>query len=153
MILDRLLQAVEALVRAATSKIDYLGLYPCRVVAQNADGTLELQPDDTRLPPLSGVTVFSGVAGAEVQVTAGARVLAGFGGGDPSRPFAALWEPGSATIVFNGGTAGVGRVGDAVKVTIPPGTTLGANGGGNLTTTAPIDITGTITAGSHNVKA
>lgn len=103
-----------------------------RVVAQNGDGSLELVPDDARLPPLSGVPVRYGVPGMRAEVPEGARVLLEFIAGDPSKPIASLWETTGATklyldttgdVVVNGGTAKVARVGDnvaAAGTTIPP---------------------------------
>ena len=38
------------------TRIDYLALYPSRVVSQNSDGTLELQPDSPLFASISGVT-------------------------------------------------------------------------------------------------
>lgn len=114
------LKSLIALVRLAYPALDFLASYPARVVAQNADGTLELQPDDARLPGLSNVPVRYGVPGIRATVAAGARVLLGFAAGDPSKPQAELWEMASVTkleitatqIVLNGGTQPIARAGD-----------------------------------------
>lgn len=92
---DRIKGALEALLRTLFSRVDYLALYPAKVVAQNSDGTLELTPDDSRVPGLSKVPVRYGLPGVQAKVAAGARVLLGFSGGDPGAPVATLWEPGS----------------------------------------------------------
>jgi hypothetical protein len=63
------------------------------VAAQNGDGSLELQPDDERLPPVSRVPLRLGLPGVAVKVAAGSRVLLGFEGGDARSPVALLWEP------------------------------------------------------------
>jgi hypothetical protein len=111
--LDRMKAGLAAWVRGLFARIDYLALYPSRVVSQNGDGTLELQPDDPRLPGLSNVPVRLGIPGTTVEVQAGARVLLGFEAGDPARPVATLWEGGplaKLTVVaaselhLNGGT-------------------------------------------------
>jgi hypothetical protein len=92
--LDRLKANLIELVRVAFPGIDYQALYPARVVAQNVDGTLELQPDSARLPGLSHIPIRLGIPGASVKVSAGARVLVGFAGGSPAAPIATLWEAG-----------------------------------------------------------
>jgi hypothetical protein len=98
---DRVKAGLLTIIDGATRRIDYLALYPCRVAAQNADGTLELQPDSNSLPSLSKVPVRLGVPGVAVKVAAGSRVLLGFEGGNPQRPAAFLWEfNGSALTEF-----------------------------------------------------
>lgn len=111
--LDALLAIIEGLVGP---RLDRLALYPARVVAQSADKTrLDLQPDDVRIPPCAGVPIRHGLPGVTVTVTAGARVLLGYAGGDPAQPYAALWEAGSVvSISVNGGSTRVARVGDTV---------------------------------------
>lgn len=89
--------AIEAIVRHVTAGSVYLGIFPARVVSQNADGTLELQPDDSRIPGMSQVPIRYGVPGISAKVAAGARVAIEFAGGDPTQPIATVWEPGSLT--------------------------------------------------------
>lgn len=75
-------------------------LHPASVVAQDADGTLQLvlQPDletgKRTLPAMTGVPLRLPVPGATVKVVEGARVLVGFEQGRSDRPYAALWESG-----------------------------------------------------------
>jgi hypothetical protein len=116
--LDRMKGVLAAWVRGLFARIDYLALYPSKVVGQNGDGTLELQPDDARLPGLSNVPVRLGIPGTTVEVQAGARVLLGFEAGDPARPVATLWEGGplvkvtvvaSGELVLDGATVLVGH--------------------------------------------
>lgn len=90
---DKLKAAVTAMVQSLTAKMDYLALYPCRVVAQSGQ-TLDLQPEASKLPPFHGVPLRLGLPGVEVTVSPGARVLLGFENGNPSRPVATLWESG-----------------------------------------------------------
>lgn len=166
---DRIKAGLDAFVRSIFGpKIDALALYPSTVVSQNADGTLELHPDDPRWPGLSSVPVRLGIPGAKVKVAAGARVLVGFAGGDAQRPIAELWESGSVTeldltatnIILNAGTAAVGRVGDAVAAAATMSTWVAAvhallNGTGAASKgplVAPTDF-GTINAGAPGVKA
>lgn len=99
-------------------RMDHLALYPCRVVQQRADGTLDLEPESSTVPSCQGVPIRHGLPGVTVEVAAGERVLLGYEGGDPSRPFAALWTAGSVTkITINGGNLRVAREGDDVVAT------------------------------------
>jgi hypothetical protein len=158
---DRAKAGLAAFIRSVVgnliigANVDRLALYPAKVATQNADGTLELQPDDSRLPPYSNVPIRYGVPGVTATVPNGARALLTWAGGDPQKPIVVGWEPGTVlTIVLAGGSAGVGRVGDAVKVTIPVNAlTLAVSGATATGPAAPLDVTGTITAGSAKVKA
>lgn len=155
MIADRLLAPFEALVRRLTSRIDFCALYACRVVAQNADGSLELQPDDARMPSLSGVPIRHGLPGVSVTVAAGSRVLLGFENASPASPFAALWDASSVTeIRFNGGSKAVARVDDSVEVvlSVEDAATLTV-GGISVLAPGPLTITGKITSGVAALKA
>ena len=96
-------------------RLDHLALYPCTVVAQRADGTLDLQPDAARVPACAGVPIRHGLPGVTVTVPAGGRVLLGYAGGNPTLPYACLWESGTVTAIsINGGSTRVARVGDTV---------------------------------------
>lgn len=95
MISDRVKQPFFALVKRAVSRVDYLGLYRCRMVAQSGN-KFDVVPDDPRLPSMSGVTLRHGVPGLSVQVTPGAYLLLGWSGGDPSAPYVQLWEGGES---------------------------------------------------------
>lgn len=90
--LDRIKTHLARLVENVTRRVDYFALYPCKVVSQNNDGTLELKPDSTRLPGLSKVRIRHGLPGVAVKIDGGSRVLLGFEGGSPTAPYAALWE-------------------------------------------------------------
>lgn len=89
---DRLKAGMDAVVQALTARVDYMALYPSRVVKDNGDGTLELVPDNTKLPGLSRVPMRLGIPGVDVKVNAGTRVLLGFEAGNPGMPVATLWE-------------------------------------------------------------
>lgn len=130
---DGLKQFILALVRAETTRIDFLAYYPAVVKAQNSDLSLELEPDDKRIPAMSKVPIRFGIPAVTCKVNAGSRVLMGFAGGDPSKPVATTWE-GSTIMEFkqvvNGeiklesssvkltatGAQPVGRQGDMVMV-------------------------------------
>ena len=115
---DRLTGALRALIRSMFPRVDYYAIYPARVVSQNGDGSLELKPDDTRLPGLSMVPIRYGIPGVKVKVAPGARVLLGFAGGDPQQPVAELWESGTVIemkvngqmIILNDGVLPIARI-------------------------------------------
>jgi hypothetical protein len=117
---DRIKGALLALVRSATRRYDYFALYPCRVLSQNADGTLELVPDDETMPGQSHVPLRLGLPGVSVKVKTGARVLLGYEAGDPQRPVATVWE-----------AAGLERItitADTAITAIAPSINLGEGG-------------------------
>jgi hypothetical protein len=102
----RLRSSLERLIRWVTRDSLYLGQYTAAVVAQSADGTLDLLPDDFRLRAqgLQAVPIRHGLPGVKVQVAPGERVLLGFENGDPRLPYAALWHEGQVLSVEIGGT-------------------------------------------------
>jgi hypothetical protein len=102
--------AIERVVRWVMRDVTYLGTYSATVVAQNADGTLDLQPLDSALGSeggLQSVPIRHGLPGVSVQVPAGETVLLAFDGGRPSAPYAALWHAGQVSRVDIGGTVAV----------------------------------------------
>lgn len=95
---DRLLRVFRGIVDTITLRDRLYGrLWPCTVAAQNADGTLDLTPDDDgiRGTGLSSVPIRYGIPGVTVTVAEGARCHVGFDNADPSRRFACLFEPDS----------------------------------------------------------
>ena len=129
--MDRLKAALAAFVRSVTSRLDYLALYPCKVLSQNGDGTLELQPEDSRLPGLSKVPIRIGVPGVDVKVEGGAKVLLGFAEGDPRVPFAALFDKDSLKEV---------TITASAKVTVSAGSDVVVNAAGKATVNAGSDV-------------
>jgi hypothetical protein len=107
---------VDAVIRRALRRVDYLALYPARVVSQSGQ-LLDLIPDDPRVPSISGVPMRHGLPGASVTVPIGTRVVLGFDAGDPARPVAALWEAGGTAtqIAINGSSTKAARDGEAVN--------------------------------------
>jgi len=162
-------QRLGLFVARETDHARLLEVHPCRVVAQNADGTLELQPDDDTMPGLSQVPLRTPWPGVSFKVAPGSRVQVLCPRGEPSAQVSALWEPDqgstlqldlqAAAINLGDATAPVGRVGDAV--TIDPALAawitavqVALNGLG--VTIAPPFVgptIGTIAAGSPKVKA
>lgn len=108
-------RALEAIIRSVTAGSLYLGQFPAKVIAQNADGTLELKPEDSRLPGMTRVPIRYGIPGVTAKVAAGARIGIEFESGDPTRPVATVWESASIVeLVFDGGSKAVARVEDHV---------------------------------------
>lgn len=98
--------SVGSLVAQATAHIDYFALYVAEVVSQSADGsTVDVQPNDRRLPGMSKVPLRFGLPGIVAKFAPGAYVLVGWDGGDPSKPYAGLWGGGeTVTQLQLGGT-------------------------------------------------
>lgn len=162
---DRLKRALGQFVKTVMARVDYLALYQCKVVSQNSDGSLELQPlAPTKLASFSHVPIRYGLPGATITVNAGAQVLLGWFNGDPAMPYAALWAPGPSSgsdlnsLNIANGTQGAARNNDSCQVsltllelasftfTAPPG------GGPCVVAGATQTLTGNITAGSSVVK-
>jgi hypothetical protein len=110
-------ESITALVEAIIGRrLDYHALYPCTVMRQAADGTLDLVPDDARVrgSGCQGIRIRHGLPGFECTVPVSTRVLLGFEAGDPKRPYAMAWDVGSVTTVtFDSGTEDVARTGDS----------------------------------------
>lgn len=120
---------IEAIVERATRKMAYLAVYPSTVHSQASDGTLQVFPDDERIPKMAGVKLSLPVPGAEVRVRSGARVLLGFEGGDPAKPYATGWgSEGFESVAFGGGTRAFARVGDPVTIFASPGVPVPISG-------------------------
>ncbi len=146
-----LLAAIERLLGRLTRRVDYTALWPARVVAQRGDGTLDLVPDSPRVAPCQGVP-YRTLRGLSVDVPAGARVLLGYEGGDPARPYALAWELGDATVRVNGGSTRAAREGDSVSVTLPIGALIPPASPGGPLPAAPLTLTGTITSGTTALR-
>jgi hypothetical protein len=108
--------------------VDFFAQYAATVIAQNADGTLELQPDDPRLPGLSGVPIRYGVPGLAAKVAPASRVLVGFEAGSPAHPIATVWESASIiSLTFDGNPATPMPIARAAIDTCGPWPILGGN--------------------------
>jgi hypothetical protein len=89
---DRLKQSLFALIDLRTARLDFFASYPCRVVSQNEDGSLELKPDDPRVGAGLSAVPVRGLPGVVARVKTTARVLLTWEGGDPAKPIATLFE-------------------------------------------------------------
>lgn len=99
---SRMHDAVAARVRAKLPTPHYFGVYPFQLV-QQAGFMVEGLPQTEGLPPMSNVPLHVGIPGIEMQVQAGATIMIGWEGGDPERPYAALWNKGAtvASLTLN----------------------------------------------------
>ena len=88
-------------------RLDYTQLYPAIVVSQNSDGTLQLLADSptVRGTGHNNVRIRHGLPGVSVEVSNGARVRLGFENGDPSQPYAALWDTDAAFVTIHLGNS------------------------------------------------
>lgn len=146
------------IIRAVMGHAMYWGQYPARIVTQRENGTLDVIPDDQRMPPMTEVPIRYGVPGIAVKVDSG-RVLVSFENGDPRYPVATLWDGGvvrelkitvTTKVILdcpdvclgdeNG--APVARVGDVVEIVFPPASLLAGVVG---TPPATQPLTGTVT--------
>jgi len=88
-------------IRQVMYKVDFLAFYPCTIVAQNTDGTLELKADSPEIGSFSGIPIRYGLPGVAVQLTGG-RCLIGWEGGSPKHPIACLFEASGVSAVYLG---------------------------------------------------
>lgn len=116
-------------------QVDYSAEWPCKVVTQNPDDTLQLLPDDDvmRASGLDKVPMRFGMPGFRVRLKPGARCHLAFAGHDPARPFATSFDANpdfvdSVECVAGGRSAGIARLGDSVKVFVAPGVPIPVSG-------------------------
>lgn len=174
---DKIKLLLVRLVEQLTDRFFLSGHFPCEVVAQNPDGSLEVKPDDPARfgAGLSRVPLRLGLPGCSAKVRKGSRVLLSFEAFDPRRPVATLWD--TATVeelrivtdtkvviespkVVLGGEDGtekrVAREGDLVEVVITPalpiaGVVVGGPTSGTLTIAQ--SLLGIIISASTKVSA
>lgn len=150
--LERIQETLRKVIRNATAETAYHCMYSAIVQRQDAEGLLDLMPDDPEIrgTGTSKVPIRHGLPGCQVRVPVGSEVLLGFEDGDPSKPFAALWRKGDVqSISLPDGARPVARQGDPVVVYFPPsipvsGTLNGAPFAGTMviTSSAPGIIIG-----------
>lgn len=133
------LAAVAKLVRWAIRGTVYDGTYPATVQGVNADGSIEVLPDDAELGGTGlSVPVDSDPPNTTIVPAIGARCLVGFKASDPRRPYVAEWESGGlGRIGFNGGTRPIARLGDPIELAMPPVVTITGSLGGDTTNPSP----------------
>lgn len=128
---DPVVAGLRGLIKEELGGLPYLPAGQGKVVQQRADGSLDVQMDDRRLPPLTSVPYLVPVPGAKLTVQPGSQVQVCFAGGDPMAPQAMLYGAGQ-------GTKAIGIDGDQVNA----GTlVLTVSGGG----ASPAVLAGTYT--------
>lgn len=95
---DRIKGALARFIRDVMSGVDYYALYPAKVVSQSGQ-TVDVVTDDARFGSITGVPIRTFAPDVEITVSPNARVLVGFEAGDPSMPYAALWQSGAIVSV------------------------------------------------------
>jgi hypothetical protein len=119
--LDRLKLLVRRFLAVLFVRLDYAKRYPATVVAQNADGSLELRSDVPALTSISKVPIRYGVPGITAKVANGGKVLVGFEDASGKLPYALVYDQASVTsIALLGGTQEVARLGDGCSILLPP---------------------------------
>ncbi len=99
---ERVRGAFKRLARSAAPRVDFFARYEAKVIRQSpVDDSLELVPDDERVAPISDVPIRVPAPGFRVLVAPLSKVLLGWEGGDPQRPFCEAFSrlAGSATRV------------------------------------------------------
>jgi hypothetical protein len=101
---DRLKRALASVVRGAIPNLDYLATYRGTVLKQHGSGSVDVSPEDSRLPDMSDIPLRVGVPGVDVRLkvrdATGAPIgppilcLIGWENGQPDKPFATLWPTG-----------------------------------------------------------
>jgi hypothetical protein len=75
----------------------YANLYRAKVVRQLGNlQRVDVVPTDRRLPPMANIPLKVGVPGVEVKILPGHFVLVGWENGQPDKPYATIWAPGTS---------------------------------------------------------
>lgn|GEM_PF-6259250 len=96
---DRLKRALYALFKASVPRLDYYARYSGRVVRQPSPGSLDVQPDDPRIPSMGGVPLKNGIRGLTMDVPPGSSVMIGWENADPARPYCESWAGGETDTI------------------------------------------------------
>jgi hypothetical protein len=101
-ITDPMKRGLFGVARAAHPALDYGALYRAVVLAQSGDrATVDVKPDDSRLPLMSQIPLKLSIPGATVKIAAGAGVLIGWENGNPQHPQAFLFDKGATALVLS----------------------------------------------------
>jgi hypothetical protein len=113
---DRLKAVLESFIAGRMARVDFLALYPSKVVSQHADGSLDVVPDASNVPAHSRVPIAYGIPGCTATIDPGCKVLLGWGGGQPSKPYVALFQNSKVSgLELGGADSPVGR-GDKIWI-------------------------------------
>lgn len=94
---DPVVAGIRALAREEMRGTVWHSHFGGEVVQQRGDGTLDVQMDDRRLPPVTSRPLLVPIPGAALDVAPGSRCQVAFAGGDPQQPFVQLYETGQGT--------------------------------------------------------
>lgn len=100
---DTFAEALRRFVLGATRPLDYLGHYSGIVSEQHDDGTVDVTPDDARLPSFQRLRVRWGAAGVVSKLKANAPCTVGWENGDPRRPYVSGFAAEAFDEVWLGG--------------------------------------------------
>jgi hypothetical protein len=90
---------LKKLVKGVLPGIDYQARYFARVDAQRSATRVDVTPEDPRMPKMANVLLMTGTPGAGALFNAaGARVLVGWSGGDPEKPYAEAFDQGETVV-------------------------------------------------------
>ena len=163
--IDRILAAWRAIVRAEIRRATFLGVYEY-TVQRAGSGTVDASPASSLAPPVPpGVPLVSSLLGQTVTPAAvGQRCRIRFVNGDPARPVCVgidapavdatidasetlLLGPGAQGVALAGGSADIAREGDAVNILLPAGVLVGVvtPPGGSPVTVGPMTILSAVT--------
>jgi len=82
---DALHAGLETFVKEVMRGVDYLASYPSRVIEQRADGTVDIQPDSDRVPPMTSVPLKVDNPGFKHKIPANSRGNLKFEQGNPQK--------------------------------------------------------------------
>lgn len=94
---DNAAEALRHFIRETMRGVEWYPSFSARVAVQRSDGTLDVYPDDRRLPPVTSVRLRLPVPGAKLTVPPGSQVTILFENGDPRQPVAVAYGAGSAS--------------------------------------------------------
>jgi len=121
---DNAAEPLREFIRETMRGTEWYPSFSARVGVQRGDGTLDVYPDDKRLPSLTGVRIRVPAPGAQLMVPPGTQVTILFENGDPRQRVAVAYGEGNPAVA-------AALVGDAVDL----GTLLVTPGVGPLAAT------------------
>jgi hypothetical protein len=116
---------MRRILQSVRSETDFAKKWPCRVVQQNSDGTVQVLTDDEKMRGrgTDKVRIRVGIPGTRITVSSGARGHLAFDGADPSLPYIDGWESATdedkTVITYPGGTRPAAGLGSMVRVILP----------------------------------
>ena len=108
-------QDFQAVARGSSRPFDFYALYSGTMKAQDGQ-KFDVQPDDDRIPTLTGLPIKNGLPSFESTVATGAKMLVGWSGGDPRLPFCALWGGNETTSAMTIKVGTLTIVADSIKL-------------------------------------